>query len=132
MKKLFISCPMRGRTPEAIRESMEKMHRMAEMIVGEELEVIQSYIEGEPKGNEAVWKLGAAIQMLAEADVFIGIRYTEGVWRGCEVEAEVARAYLGREVILLNEEIWGRMMPDAMELTRTHWQRAHEVVEDHC
>ena len=56
MKKLFISVPIKGRTEEAIKASMEKMHKIAEATVGEELEVIPSYIEDNPpKGDrEAV------------------------------------------------------------------------------
>lgn len=30
MKKLFISCPMKGRTEENIRKTMDKMHKIAE------------------------------------------------------------------------------------------------------
>ncbi len=45
MKKLFISCPMKGRKEEDIKESIEKMHKIAEIIFNEELEVIKSYKE---------------------------------------------------------------------------------------
>lgn len=38
MKKLFVSCPMRDRTEENIRKSIEKMHRIAEAVFDEELE----------------------------------------------------------------------------------------------
>lgn len=31
MKKLFISVPMKGRTEENIRKSIEKMHKIAEI-----------------------------------------------------------------------------------------------------
>lgn len=48
MEKLFISCPMRGRTEEQIRKSMERMHKIAEAIFDEELEVIPTYFEGTP------------------------------------------------------------------------------------
>ena len=44
MKKIFISCPMKGRTEENIRKSMEKMHKIAEEIFEQELEVIPSYM----------------------------------------------------------------------------------------
>lgn len=37
MKKLFISCPMKGRTEENIRKSMEKMHRQ---IISSELNML--------------------------------------------------------------------------------------------
>lgn len=57
MKKLFVSVPMRDRTEENIRKSIEKMHKIAEATVGEELELIDSYV---PENNseakdEAIW-----------------------------------------------------------------------------
>lgn len=39
MEKLFISCPMRARTAEQIHATMDQMHKIAEAIFGEELEV---------------------------------------------------------------------------------------------
>lgn len=47
-KKLFISCPMKGRTEEDIRHDMNRMHKMAEIVFDQELEVIPSYIENDP------------------------------------------------------------------------------------
>lgn len=46
MEKLFISCPMRARTAEQIHATMDQMHKIAEAIFGEELEVIPTYFEG--------------------------------------------------------------------------------------
>lgn len=34
MKKLFISCPMKGRSQEAIEASMAKMKKIAEAVWG--------------------------------------------------------------------------------------------------
>ena len=70
MKKLFISCPMKGRTEENIRKSMEKMHKIAEVVFEQELEVIPSYIEDYPPkdSHEAVWYLGESIKLLSQAD----------------------------------------------------------------
>lgn len=45
MKKLFISCPMRGRKDEDIKESMRKMHKIAEIYAGEDLELIDTFLE---------------------------------------------------------------------------------------
>lgn len=42
MEKLFISCPMRRRTEEQIRKSMEQMHKIAEAIFDEKFEVIDT------------------------------------------------------------------------------------------
>ena len=93
MKKLFISCPMKGRTKENIEKSMDKMHRIAEAAFEQKLEVIPSYIEDlPPKDNrEAVWYLGESIKLLAQADYFIGIDAYD--FTGCIIERDTARSY---------------------------------------
>lgn len=93
-KKLFISCPMRGRSEDAIRRDMERMHKMAEIIFDQELEVIPTYIEHDPPetSNKAIWCLGESIKKMAEADYFIGVRFLEN-FRGCDIESRVACAY---------------------------------------
>ena len=96
MKKLFISCPMKGRTDENIRKSIEKMHVLAEIIYNQELEVIPTLIEEDPPENvhEPIWYLGQSILMLSEADYFIGIdsRFWQK-YKGCGIEARVAMGY---------------------------------------
>lgn len=94
MKKLFISVPMKGRTEENIRKSIDKMHRIAEAVFDEQLEVITSYIEDKPPkdSKEAIWYLGESIKKIAQADCFIGIDYS-GWFKGCDVERHVAHAY---------------------------------------
>lgn len=83
MKKLFISCPMKDRTEAQIRGTMMQMHRIAEAVFGEELEVIQTYIPDPPSGmNQALWCLGESIKMLSEADYFIGVYDEEKAYRG--------------------------------------------------
>lgn len=94
MKKLFISCPMNGRTPEAIAITREKMKKIAEVFVGEHLSVIPSYIKKKPPEgqNERIWYLGEAIKKMAQADYFIGIDH-HWQWPGCLVERTVASNY---------------------------------------
>ena len=94
MKKLFVSVPMKGRTEEEIRESIDKMKKIAEVYEGEKLELIDSYIEDNPpqNNNQAIWYLSKSIEKLANADIFIGITDTWD-WNGCCVEEEVARRY---------------------------------------
>ena len=94
MKKLFVSVPMKDRTEEEIRVSIEKMKRIAEAFEGEELELIDSYIEDNPPkdNNAAIWYLGESLKKLSMADVFIGIDDV-WEWHGCQVETEVARLY---------------------------------------
>lgn len=94
MKKLFVSVPMKGRTEEEIRKSIAKMKRIAEAYEGEELELIDSYIEDNPpeNNNQAIWYLGESLKKLATADVFIGI-YDAWDWNGCYIEQETAGRY---------------------------------------
>lgn len=94
MKKLFVSVPMKGRTEEAIKKSVMRMHCIAEAYEGEDLELIDSWVDEEPpkEGNQSIWYLGKSIEKLALADVFIGI--DAGLeWPGCQVESLVAEHY---------------------------------------
>lgn len=95
MKKLFISCPMKGRTEENIRKSMEKMHKIAEVVFEQELEVIPSYIEDNPPkdSHEAVWYLGESIKLLSQADYFIGPEEYTCEYKGCNIERNIAESY---------------------------------------
>lgn len=121
MKKLFISCPMKGRTEENIRNSMERMHKIAEATFGEELEVIPTYIEHNPPENvkQAVWYLGESIKKLAEADYFIGIHY-ESAFPGCCIERDVAANYC-IPTIFVDMSI---VIPDAWEIANRNYTAA--------
>lgn len=94
MKKLFVSVPMKGRTEEEIKKSIQKMKKIAEIFEGEELELIDSYIEDNPPkdNNQAIWFLGESLKKLAQADVFIGINEAWD-WCGCYIEIETAKRY---------------------------------------
>lgn len=118
-KKLFISCPMKGRTEENIKKSMEQMHRIAEIVFDQELEVIPTYIEDNPpkNSNQAIWYLGKSIQLLSEADFFIGIEYSD-FFKGCDIENRVASFYGIRSTHIDVYE----MMPDIVDIERKHWE----------
>lgn len=94
MKKLFVSVPMKGRTEEEIKASIQKMKKIAEIYEGEELELIDSYIEDNPPkdSKEAVWYLGESLKKLAQADVFVGIA-EDYDWSGCCIERQTAEKY---------------------------------------
>lgn len=94
MKKLFVSVPMKGRTEEEIKASIQKMKKIAEIYEGEELELIDSYIEDNPPkdSKEAVWYLGESLKKLAQADVFMGICESYD-WNGRQIERETAEKY---------------------------------------
>lgn len=94
MKKLFVSVPMKGRTEEEIKASIQKMKKIAEIYEGEELELIDSYIKDNPPkdSKEAVWYLGESLKKLAQADVFIGICENYD-WNSCYIERKTAERY---------------------------------------
>lgn len=125
-KKLFISCPMNGRTEENIRKSMEQMHKIAEIIFDQELEVIPSYVEDNPPetNNQAIWYLGKSIQLLSEADFFIGIEYNE-CFKGCLVENKVATEYGIRSTFVNVREL----MPDVVEVERNYWKEMDKILQ---
>ena len=124
MKKLFISCPMKGRTEENIKKSMERMHKLAEIYFDQELEVISSYIEDNPPENinQSIWYLGRSIQMMSEADFFIGVNYSE-VFKGCNIENNVAAEYGIRRICINTYEL----MPDVVDIERNYHHNLHAV-----
>ena len=96
LKKLYISCPLSGRTPENIVKTREKLKAIAEAYLGEKLEVIP--FELNPKGPvnraEKLWLLGESIKKMATADYFIGVGvYGSYSYDGCSIEHNVARTY---------------------------------------
>lgn len=125
MKKLFISCPMKGRTEENIKKGMEKMHQIAEIVFDQELEAIDSWIEDdapESVKNHDVWYLGKSIELLSTADYFIGVEY-EQFWEGCDIETRVAQSY-GIPCTLVDAR---KLMPDVEEVLNEYWRNMGET-----
>ena len=105
MKKLFVSVPMRGRTNQAIKHSIEEMHKIAEIAFGEKLEVIDSNFENGDVAvkNWSLYYLGKSIRAMADADYFIGVdSWYDGMrsFRGCDVERNIARQYDIQSIIV--------------------------------
>ena len=57
MKKLFISQSMRGKTDEKICEERTKAIKCAEKLIGESVEVIDSFFEKAPVDAKPLWYL---------------------------------------------------------------------------
>lgn len=91
--KLFISCPMDGRTEENIKKSFEVMQRIAEAYTGETLEVVNPYEQKTFESDaDRIRSLSDSIKLMAEADYFITFEnYFEH--KGCSVENQVAALY---------------------------------------
>lgn len=82
VKKLFISCPMTGREQKAIDNSFDRMHKIAEAVFDQKLEVINTYkkIPTDIAGVDIMedvrgkaFMLGAAYMDISKADYYIGV-----------------------------------------------------------
>jgi hypothetical protein len=95
MEKLFISCPMRGRSDAEIKATMEQMHRIAEAVFDTEFEVIPTFIEEDAPecASQRLLYLGESIKKMADADAFIGIYDKDKEFDGCIVENYTAKNY---------------------------------------
>ena len=102
-------------TPEIIAFCM---HKIAEAIFGEELEVIPTYFEGTPpeNANDRLWYLGKSIEKMSEADCFVGIFDDQKDYDGCIIENHVAKLY-GVPQYLVNIAY---VAPDIMERRLQH------------
>lgn len=92
MKKLFISQPMRGKTDEEILATREKAIQEVKELLGEQVEVIDSFFQSAPADAKPLWYLGASLKLLATAD----IAYFAKGWdeaRGCKIEHTCAVEY---------------------------------------
>lgn len=120
MKKLFVSVPMKGRTEENVKKSIEKMKKIAEAYEGEELELIDTWIPDEAPEckNRGLWYLGESIKMMADADVFISAgAFSE--YAGVTQELNAALAYglkiykIPIDVIKMaaDDAVWSECLP---------------------
>lgn len=86
---------MRNLSDEEILKTREEIKIRAEKVIGEPIELINSFLEdypGEINKHIPVYFLGKSIELLSQAD----IAYFGGDWRnarGCKIEYEVADKY---------------------------------------
>ena len=92
MKKLYVSVPTEGRTHEAINNSIVRMHKVAEAIFDENLQIIATKDKAPKLEGERLnaWLVGESMQVISKADYFIGI-YDSIYFEDCSREAEIAR-----------------------------------------
>ena len=92
MKKLFISQPMRGKTDEEILATREKAVATAEKLLGEKVEVIDSFFQSAPAEAKPLWFLGKSLELLSTADLVYFAPGWESA-RGCRIENACAIEY---------------------------------------
>lgn len=92
MKKLFISQPMKGKTDGQILAERERAIEAAKELVGEEVEIIDSFFQAAPADAKPLWFLGKSLELLSSADV---VYFAPGwnQFRGCKIEHECAVQY---------------------------------------
>lgn len=92
MKKLFISQPMKDKTNEEILQVRRKAIKAVECMIGESVEVVDSFIQNAPAGANPLWFLGKSLELMSTADA---VYFAEG-WenaRGCLIEHKCAVEY---------------------------------------
>lgn len=92
MKKLFISQPVKGKSDEDILKERDTAIRKAEAVVGEPVEVIDSFFQNALADARPLWFLGKSLELLSTADV----AYFAPGWdeaRGCKIEHMCAVEY---------------------------------------
>ena len=92
MKKLFIFQPMRDKTDEQIEAERNRAIENAKEVLGEEVEVIQSFFKGAPHDATPLWYLGESIKLLGQADFVYFCKDWEK-YRGCCIERECCIRY---------------------------------------
>ena len=84
------------------------MHKLAEIIFDQNLELIPNFIDDNPPENTRadVWYIGKSIELMAQADYFIcfDTALVNDVFKGCEIERQVADAY-GIEMHAIRDKI---------------------------
>ena len=92
MKKLFISQPMKDKTDDEILKERENAIKKAEEIIGEPVEVIDSFFQSAPADARPLWFLGKSLELLSTSDA----AYFVDGWtdaRGCRIEHLCALEY---------------------------------------
>lgn len=87
--KIFISQPMKDLSEEEIRHNREKAIKKIKSLYGDDVEIIDSYIDG---GGTPLWCLGKPIELLSTADVAYFLKGWNTA-RGCRIEYMCASNY---------------------------------------
>ena len=117
MKKLFISCPVRGRKIEDVIKSRKKMHEIAQIIFDQELEVIDSVMACEIHTGDTFDSLVHHLNCLKDADYFISVHCPNDIWRDCYFESSIAISY----DIPRTDISAANVAPDIFEIEREYW-----------
>ena len=97
MKRIFISQPMAGKSDREITAERQEIIDLIVKQQGEDIEIIDSFIEGAPYKAKPLWFLGKSLELLSTADAaFFAAGWDKA--RGCRIEHAAAVEY-GIEII---------------------------------
>lgn len=96
-KKLFISQPMSARTDSEIEQVRAAAITSVKQLLGDDVEIVDSYIKDPPRQAKPLWLLGKSIEVLSTADIAYFVKGWEDM-RGCRIERLCAQEY-GIEII---------------------------------
>lgn len=92
MKRLFVSQPMKDKTDEQILAERNRAIQKAKELLGDDVEVIDSFFRNVPHEAKPLWYLAKSLELLATADVAYFISgWSE--YRGCQIEHFCASEY---------------------------------------
>lgn len=95
--KVFISQPMTGLTDKEIIEKRNAITEALKVMIHEEIEIANSFVEDVAQEDRPIYYLGLAIQAMCDADlVFFASGWEKS--KGCRVEHECALQY-GLEIL---------------------------------
>ena len=92
MAKVFISQPMRGLTDEQIKAHREEVIEKIKEMFNNDVEIIDSFFEGESTPDNPLELLGKSISMLNDINYIYMCAGWENA-RGCTIEHECALKY---------------------------------------
>ena len=117
MKKLFISQPMRGKSDEEILVERQKAIEAAEKMIGEPVEVIDSFFEKAPVNAKPLWFLGKSLELLADADVaYFAPGWVEAARLSIHVLSSMALIGLNHRKAVIHTSPTGREQPERKDV----------------
>lgn len=88
--KLFISCPMNDcNSKKEVMERLQALRRIAVYAFQKDFEFINTWIDEEPSSDvkhQRVWYAGKSLELLSEANYYLGIEMLPHNFYGCHIE----------------------------------------------
>lgn len=83
---------MKGRTDEEILKERQITISIVKELIGEDIQIIESFFSGAPVETKPLWFLGRSLELLADADIAVFTRGWE-YFRGCRIEHLACQEY---------------------------------------